>query len=115
MATYLASTRAVHSLILVEPFDCLAAVAQSTYPILPVQLIMKDRYDSAERADQITAPTLIIIAENDDVIPRNSTDSLIAEFNPNILQVALVEQATHNDIGNYTQYFMLMRDFIITN
>jgi fermentation-respiration switch protein FrsA (DUF1100 family) len=115
VATYLASNRDVHSLILVEPFDCLVNVAQSTYIIFPMQLMMKDKYDSAERAEQITAPTLIIIAENDDVIPRSSTDRLIAAFNPNILQVAMVEEATHNDIGNYTQYFMLMRDFIITN
>jgi len=115
VATHLAATRDLHELILVTPFDCLAGVAQGMYPVFPVKLMMKDQYDSAESAHLITEPTLIIIAENDEVIPRSSTDRLIEQFNPDNLQIALIEGATHNDIQDYTQYYMKMRDFQLTD
>jgi pimeloyl-ACP methyl ester carboxylesterase len=84
------------------------------YPIFPVKLIMQDQYNSAEIAGSVTAPTLIIIAENDEVIPRESTDRLVEAFRPGVVHTAVIENATHNDIQNYTQYFMRMRDFQIT-
>lgn len=112
VATYLATQRDIHRLILIEPYDCLADIAQSIYPIFPMRLMMKDRYDSAERAAQITAPTLIIIAENDEVIPRNSTDNLTAQFNRITPQVAIIQNATHNNIQEYTQYYLRIRDFV---
>ncbi len=114
VATYLATERDIHRLILVEPYDCLVNIAQATYPIFPMQLMMKDKYNSAERASQITAPTLIIKAENDQIIPGTSTDNLIAQFNRDILETATIPEATHNNIQDYTQYYMLLRDFIGT-
>ena len=112
VATYLATERDVHRLILVSPADCLVNIAQDIYPIFPMQLMMKDKYNSAARAPQITASTLIIKAENDEVIPGESTDRLIEAFNPDILQVATIPVANHNDIQEYTQYYILLRDFV---
>ena len=114
VAVHLAAKRRVYQLILVTPFDCLAGVGQRMYPVFPVKLIMKDRYNSAEAAPEVTAPTLIVIAENDEVIPRESTQALIDAFTPDIVHVAVVDNATHNDIQNYTQFFMRIRDFQIT-
>ena len=114
VAAHLAACRQIHQLILVTPFDCLAGVGQRMYPIFPVKLIMKDQYNSAKAAPEITAPTLIVIAENDEVIPRGSTQDLIDAFPQNIVHVAVIDNATHNDIQNYTQYFMRIRDFQIT-
>lgn len=114
VATYLATERDIHRLVLVEPYDCLVNIAQATYPIFPMQLMMKDKYNSAERASQITTPTLIIKAENDQIIPGTSTDNLIAQFNRDILETATIPEATHNNIQDYTQYYMLLRDFIGT-
>ncbi|MCK5034287.1 MAG: alpha/beta hydrolase [Candidatus Sabulitectum sp.] len=114
VATYLATERDIHRLVLVEPYDCLMNIAQATYPIFPMQLMMKDKYNSAERVSQIAAPTLIIKAENDQIIPGSSTDNLIAQFNRDILETATIPEATHNNIQDYTQYYMLLRDFIST-
>ncbi len=114
VATYLATERDIHRLVLVEPYGCLMNIAQATYPIFPMQLMMKDKYNSAERASRITAPTLIIKAENDQIIPGTSTDNLIAQFNRDILETATIPEATHNNIQDYTRYYMLLRDFIGT-
>lgn len=112
VAVFLATKRDIHRLILVEPYDCLANIAQDIYPIFPMTILMKDKYDSAQMAPMVTAPTLIIMAENDEVIPARSTYRLISALDKNILETATVPEASHNNISDYTQYYMLLRDFI---
>ncbi|MCD4848929.1 MAG: alpha/beta hydrolase [Candidatus Aegiribacteria sp.] len=112
VATYLASVREVDKLVLIEPFDCLVTVARAAYPVLPVRFMIKDRYDSAGRAGSITAETLIIMAEKDDVIPGWSTERLISEFDQDILQIVVIKYATHNDIQNYPQYCRVLEEFV---
>ncbi len=112
VAVFLATKRDIHKLVLVEPYDCLANIAQMIYPIFPMAIIMTDKYDSAQMAPMVTAPTLIIMAENDEVIPARSTYRLISALDKNILETATVLEASHNNIQDYTQYYMLLRDFI---
>lgn len=113
VATHVASCREVHSMILIEPYDSMVNVARSHYPFFPVGLLLRDRYDSAERAGRITAPTLMIIAGSDEVIPRHSTDRLIEAFDPAILKVEVIAGATHNNIQVFPGYHALMRDFLL--
>ncbi len=112
VAIYLATERDVHRLVLVTPYDSMAEIAQSIYPIFPVKLMMTDPYNSAQRVQDITAPTLIIKAENDEVIPAESTDNLVTHFTLTTPQVATVHNATHNDIQIYQRYHILLRDFV---
>ena len=112
VATYLASQRDVDRLVLIEPFDSIVNIARAAYPVFPVKLLLRDRYDSAGRAGSITAETLIIMAGKDEIIPAWSTESLISEFDRDILEVVVIENATHNDIQNYPQYYRLLEEFI---
>ncbi len=112
VATYLASERDIDRLVLVEPFDSMVSVARAAYPFFPVKILLKDRYDSAGRAGSITARTLIIMAGRDEIIPGWSTERLIPEFDQSILDVFVIEDATHNDIQNYPQYYMMLGEFI---
>ncbi len=112
VATYLALQRGVDRLVLIEPFDSVVNVARAAYPIFPVKFMLKDRYDSAGRAGSITAKTLIIVAGRDEVIPGWSTERLISEFERDILEVVVIEDATHNDIQNYPQYYRVLEEFV---
>jgi hypothetical protein len=112
VASYLASQRDVNRLVLIEPFDNMVSVAQSAYPIFPIRLMLKDRFDSASRADNITARTLIIAAGRDEVVPRRSTERLISKFDQDILEVVVIEGATHNDVQDYPQYYRVLGEFI---
>ena len=111
-ATYLATQRDIYKMILVAPYDCITNIAQAAYPIFPMQLLLKDHYNSAERAPAITTPTLIIMAANDRVIPASSTERLIEQFTGITPQVSTIQDATHNTIQDYTQYYLLLRDFM---
>lgn len=68
-AVYLASQREVASVILVSPYDSLVQVAKRYYPVLPVGVMLRHRFDSISRAPSIRAPLLCLVATHDEVIP----------------------------------------------
>lgn len=111
VATYLASKRAVHRLVLITPFDSITAVAQNLLPVFPVNWLLQDHYDSKSRAASIQADTMVIIAEHDQVIPRNNTNALLASFVPSQLQVLSID-AGHNDLDFDHRYFDTIQQFL---
>jgi len=112
VATYVASERELNGLVLIEPFDSIVHIASAAYPVFPVKLLIQDSYDSEGRAGSITTRTLIIMAGKDDVIPAWSTERLISSFDSGILEVAVIEEAVHNDIQNYPRYYRLLEGFV---
>ncbi len=77
IASHVASKRPVTKLVLVAPFDSMAEVAGSHYPVLPVRWLLSDKYDSATHLAGYSAPVLVIRAGRDEVIPAASTDRFI--------------------------------------
>jgi pimeloyl-ACP methyl ester carboxylesterase len=112
VATYLASERPVRRLVLVTPFDSLAAVAQDHFRWLPVELLIRDRHDSASRAPGIRARVLMIVAADDEIVYRARSDALAQAFGPGSAQVELVAGARHNDLDSYPAYLQAVRGFL---
>lgn len=104
VAVYLAQQRPVSRLVLVTPYDSIANVAAGIYPFLPVRLLIRDPYDSASRVAGVRAPTLVVVAEHDEVIPRARTDALVAKFPVGQVRVEVVRGAGHNDLQEFPQY-----------
>ena len=104
VATYVAVNRKVEKLILVTPYDSIVNVAKSVYWMFPVSLLIKDKFQSIKRVKNISAKTYLFIAENDRVIPRASSQRLIAEFTDQLVDSTLVSGADHNDISLYPEY-----------
>ena len=77
VASYVAAERPVSKLVLVTPFDSLAAVAAGHYPWLPVDWLLQDRYDAGRHLADFTGPLLVIRAGNDRVVPPARTDALV--------------------------------------
>ena len=69
VAVRLAAERRLDGVILVTPFDSMTAVARHHYPLLPVGLLLRHRFDSLSLAPKIPQPLLCIAAANDEVIP----------------------------------------------
>ena len=112
IAVQLAASRDVERLVLVTPFDSILNVARSAYPIFPVSLLLKDRYDSMSHADAIDIPTILLIAEHDEFIPMKGSRSLGAALNPALTTVTVIEDARHNTIQNYRQYTAALAGFL---
>lgn len=98
VAVHLAASRPVTGLALLTPFDSLTTVAARHYPFFPVRLLLRDRFDSRSRAPQVTAPTLILAADRDEIVPRASTESLHAAFRPGLAKLVVVPGTGHDTV-----------------
>jgi hypothetical protein len=96
VAVALAAERPLRSVILVNPYDSLVAVAKHYYSYLPVSWLLKHRFDSIGRAPAIGVPLLCLIAERDEVIPTVHGERLFAAWGGPKRRV-LLEGAGHND------------------
>ncbi len=110
VAVHLASLRPVERLILVTPFDSLQDVAASLYPYVPVRRFLRDKFESWRYAPKVTAPTTIIAAERDEVIPPDNTRLLKTRFQPGIASFVVVPGAGHNNISGTAQYLLLLKN-----
>lgn len=109
IATRLATLRPVTELVLVTPYDSLLRVAQQAYRWLPVAWLLQDRYESWRDAPQVDAPTRLILAGRDEVIPPVHGQHLAAYFRPGIAQIRTIAEAGHNDIAGFPDYPTLLR------
>ncbi len=104
VAIRLASERQVRHLILVTPYDSIVNIAAQHYAFIPVRWLLLDRYESFRYAPLVTAPTLIVAAEHDTVIPRKNTDNLYRSFQGGIASMVVVSGVGHNDIETNSRY-----------
>jgi pimeloyl-ACP methyl ester carboxylesterase len=111
VAVRLASEREVRRIALVTPFDSLVNVARAHMRWLPVGLLMRDRFDSATRASAISADALVVIAEADEIIPRERSDALVAAFR-DPPRVVVLAGARHNDIDIDPRYLDELATFL---
>lgn len=109
VAVQVAAARPVDRLVLVTPFDSLLGLAERQFPYLPVRWLLRDQYLSSAVADIVRAPTLLIAAGQDEVIPRWSTELLRTRFQEGVAEYAVVAGAGHNTIGLFPEYSQLLR------
>jgi len=91
--------RAVAGVMLITPWDRLEHVAKYHYPWLPVGWLLRDRYDSAAHLAGFERPVLVVVAEQDDIVPAQFGQALHdALRGPRKLLV--LPGASHNDWPN---------------
>jgi len=112
IAVQLATSRPVDRLVLVTPYDSLVNVAREYFRWLPVGLLLRDRYDSVSRAHQVKTPVLMVIADEDEIIPRERSDALAAAFAPGQPRVVVVPAVGHNTLDLSPEYLGAVREFL---
>ena len=114
VAVYVASRRECMGLVLVSPFDSIAAVAQSHYPIFPVKYLLRNPFPSIEYVDGIDAPAVIVMAENDRVIPRKHSLALVNAWSGPVTSIT-IPATSHNDIsGRHGEFYREIGAFLAT-
>jgi pimeloyl-ACP methyl ester carboxylesterase len=109
VAIHVASARPVARLVLVTPYDSLQDIAAARFAFFPVRWMLRDKFESWKYAPRVTAQTLLITAERDEVIPRASTDVLLSRFKPGVASMKVVARADHNSISDGPEYSALLR------
>jgi uncharacterized protein len=113
VALYVANKRAVEGAILVTPFASIRELAQKHYPYLPVKFLLKHPFDSINLISEKRIPTLVLVAENDVIVPSSSTNRLIDQLGDNKKSV-IIKNATHNDIQYHPLYWREIKNFLCT-
>jgi len=109
VAVQLASLRPVERLVLVTPYDSIQELAARQFPYFPVRWLLQDKFESWRYASQITAPTLVLAAEQDEVIPRASTESLFKQFRDGVAALKVIRGTSHNTISESPEYLLQLR------
>lgn len=111
VAVALAARRPLAGLILATPYDSLAAVAKRYYWYLPVDWMLKHRFDSIALAPRLKAPLLCLIAERDEVIPAVHAERLFEAWGGARRKVAL-GGAGHNTTDAHPKFWPSIRAFL---
>lgn len=83
-------------LLLFTPYTSLPDVAAAAFPFLPTGLLMRDRFESLDKAAQIRVPVLVVHGTRDEVIPQRLGRALAARFPSG--RFLSVEGGHHNDL-----------------
>ena len=109
VAIHIASERPVERLILVTPYDSLLNVAATQFRFFPLSWLMLDKFESWRYAPTVTAPTLLIAAQNDEVIPFTSTEALYKQLPQSLAKLVVIPDVSHNTISESREYMPLLR------
>ncbi|MGO9065764.1 MAG: alpha/beta hydrolase [Myxococcaceae bacterium] len=104
VAVRLASEQPASRLVLVTPYDSIEELAAAAYPFLPVSWLLLDKYESWRYAPAVKAPTTLIEAENDEVIPHASTERLLGRFARGVASMSVMPGLGHNDLAGRGEY-----------
>lgn len=80
VAVQVALERPVHSLVLITPYDSILAIAKRRFRAVPVEYVLRHRFESVKYAPSLTAPTYVLRAAMDDVVPHSHTDLLVSKL-----------------------------------
>lgn len=112
VAVQVAAARPVAGVVLISPYDSLAQVAKHHYPYLPVDWILRHRFDSAEAAPGIRAPLLCLAASHDGVVPIVHSRRLYDAWAGPKRWVEL-EGAGHNSTDEAPAFWKAIKEFLV--
>lgn len=112
VAVWVASQRPVSRLILVTPYNSIQELAAQRFPFFPIAWLLLDKFESWKYAPKVTAPTLLIAAGQDELIPAASTGKLLTQFKPGTAALKVLPGTSHNTISQHPQYLSLFQSML---
>jgi pimeloyl-ACP methyl ester carboxylesterase len=96
VATRLATEHPPGGLVLRSPFTDLAAVGARHYPLLPVRLLLRDRFPVTKLIREVRAPTAVVYGSADTIVPPEHSVAVAAAV-AGPVRLVEVFGADHND------------------
>lgn len=94
VVTALAADHPPAAVVLRSPFTDLAAAAQVQIPVLPVRLLLRDRFEVRTMLTRVEAPVTVIYGTADSVVPPEQSLAVAAAGGAAIVEIP---GADHND------------------
>jgi dipeptidyl aminopeptidase/acylaminoacyl peptidase len=111
VATFLAAHRAAAAAVLITPYDSMVELARRRFPYCAAALLLRHRFESVRFAQNARAPVLVLLAQSDNVVPREHALRLIAAWS-GTKQVQTVEGSDHCDIQLHGETWQATETFL---
>lgn len=92
----LAAARPPAGVVLRSPFTSLADLGRHHYPVLPVGLLLRDRYPVLEQVTETRVPVTVIHGDADDIVPSDQS-ARVAAAAPLLHEELVLPGVGHND------------------
>lgn len=99
-AVQMATEYKIHTLVLQTPFTSMVDSAGSHYPFLPVNILVKDRYDNLSKISKIQCPLIIVHGTADSIIPYKQGEALFKAA-PDPKSMITIEGGEHNNLHEF--------------
>lgn len=96
VATRLAAEQPPAALVLRSPFTDLAAVGARHYPLLPVRLLLRDRFPVTKLISRVQVPAAVVYGSADGIVPPEQSAAVAAAAAGPVRTVEIAG-ADHND------------------
>jgi fermentation-respiration switch protein FrsA (DUF1100 family) len=97
VAARLASEVEVGAVLLESPYTSIAGIARKRFPFVPVDWLLRDRFDLIGRIAAVRAPLLVMMGGRDEIVPPAMSRAVFAAANePKVFWLA--PDAGHNDL-----------------
>lgn len=97
VAVQVAKERAAHSVVLITPYDSILAIAKKKFRAMPIEYMLRHRFESIKHAPSLKVPTYVLRAERDDIVPHSHTDQLCEKL-ANLILDDVVPASDHMNI-----------------
>lgn len=112
VAIEIAQNEGYAGLILEAPYTSIVDIAKKMYPIFPVSVLLRDRFESIDKINNLKSPLLIFHGLNDDLIPIEMGREL---FNKASEPKAMIETEDSHSIQFDRNVILKIRQFISKN
>lgn len=115
IAAWLAERHQPGAVVLYAAFTSVADIARGYYPLLPVRLLLRLRYDTRAALARLDCPVLILHSSDDELVPFAHAEALYAAVRGAKELVAL--RGGHNDAlsASRDRYRRALEDFLSKN
>ncbi|MCX5781715.1 MAG: hypothetical protein NT145_03285 [Elusimicrobia bacterium] len=111
VAVYLAKNRSAKGIILVSPYDSLISIAKKDFPYAPIGLLLRHKFDSISFSSSITAPLLVLIADQDTTVEPEFSENLVKKWG-GPYKIVSIKGADHNSMSYSPLYWESINEFL---
>jgi pimeloyl-ACP methyl ester carboxylesterase len=100
------------ALFIESSFDSMVGMStvRAAYRLLPIKLILTERFDSIDKVTQVKLPVLYMHGTADPVIPSVMSERLYRATASADKRLLLVDRGIHSNLHTFPQYFPALRD-----
>lgn len=98
--------------LLLSPFDNIINIAKRTYPIYPMGIMLREKYDNKEWIGDLN-DIMIIHGKDDNIIPAEESKKLFEKIKIKNKKFIEIEGAGHNDLFSISDTYSWIYTYLI--